>query len=115
MIISITCVHDALTEIERRDVERELTVFGEYDSSITRIEVIFTKQTHNTRLANLVTCHVSIQAPNHRHIDVYEQQPSVYESFDKAKELAIKKLSKTSSTYQHSIQTTSLLEKREQI
>ena len=101
MIVSITCRHGTETNTSRDEVGREISALLKYDPEITRAQVIYSKDTHHKNAADLVTCHLSIHAPNKHQVDVYEHQPTEMQAFYQAKERAIKQIKRNCSYKSH--------------
>jgi hypothetical protein len=97
MIVSITCRHGTEANTNRDEVGRELLALSKYDPGITRAQVIYSKDTHHKNAADLVTCHLSIYAPNKHQVDIYEYQPTEMQAFYQAKERAIKQITRNYS------------------
>lgn len=97
MIVSITCRHGTEANASRNEVGRELLVLSEYDPKITRAQVIFSKDTHHKNAADLAICHLSIYVPNKHQVDIYEYESTEMQAFYKAKERAIKQITRNYS------------------
>ena len=104
MIVSITCRHGTEAHVGRNDIGRELIALSRYVPTITRLQAVFSKETHHRNSEDLVTCHLSIHMPNRRPIDIYEQQPSELQAFDKARERVVSQMTRSYSSKHHSIQ-----------
>ena len=104
MIVSITCRHGTEAHVGRNDIGRELIALSRYVPTITRLQAVFSKETHHRNSEDLVTCHLSIHMPNRRPIDIYEQQPSELQAFDKARERVVNQMTRSCSSKHHSIQ-----------
>ena len=94
MIVSITCRHETDTKIQRFQVNQELRALLKYDSSIIRTLAVFSKDTHHKNAEDLVTCHLSIHIPNRPQIDIYEHQQTEMHAFNRAKERAVKQITR---------------------
>ena len=97
MIISITCRHGTEDKKFRHHVASELILLLRCMSTITRIQVVFSKETHHKKNGDLVTCHLSIHVPNKNQIDIYEHWPNKNMAFDWAQERAVSTLSRLAS------------------
>ncbi|MBL4763451.1 MAG: hypothetical protein JKY93_12240 [Gammaproteobacteria bacterium] len=102
MIISITCRHGTEAQISRSDIGQELATLSKFVPVITRTQVVFSKETHHKCSGDLVTCHLSVHIPNRRPIDIYEHQSTELQAFDRARERAIKQITRSSTSSRHS-------------
>lgn len=108
MIVSITCRHGTKAHIGRSEVGRELIALSKYVPSITRTQVVFSKDTHHKSSDDLVACHLSIHIPNRRPIEIYEHQPTELQAFDRARERAIKQITRNPLSKHYSPQSQNL-------
>lgn len=101
MIVSITCRHGTENHVGRNDIGRELIALSRYAPTITRAQVVFSKEAHHRNSEDLVTCHLSIHIPNRGPIDIYEYQNTEVLAFDRAKDRVVKKLTRGSLPEDH--------------
>lgn len=94
MTVSVTFRHGTENKMLRRRVEVECHALTRNTPDIIKIRVIFSKESRHSISPDLIACHISIQAPNKQHIDVYQYQPNEFVAFNKALERAVSKLAR---------------------
>lgn len=94
MIVSITCRHGTESKALRKRADADCRALAKYMPAITRVQVIFSKRSHRKKAPDLVTCHILIQIPHKRHIDIYEHQATGNLALSKAMERVAEQLSR---------------------
>ncbi len=94
MIVSITFRHDSENRSFRHRIKSESMMLLKIMPSISRVDVNFYFESHHNNYSDLVTCHISINAPYKQHIDIYEHQSCESIAFDQALERARARLSR---------------------
>lgn len=94
MIVSITCRHGTENAALRSEAGNGLLALSKYDPTITRAQVVFSRETHHKNAENLLTCHLSVCRENKEQVDIYEHQPSEQLAFRRAQERMIQRISR---------------------
>lgn len=94
MTVSVTFRHGTENKMLRRRIDVECQSLARNMPDIIKIRVVFSKESRHSTSTDLIACHISIQAPNKQHINVYQYQHNEYVAFNKALERAISSLSR---------------------
>ncbi|MDF1690534.1 MAG: hypothetical protein P1U35_13085 [Cycloclasticus sp.] len=94
MIVSITFRHGTENKSLRRRVGVNCMLLAQMIPTITRVQEVFYKEARRNNASDLVTCHMSVDVPNKRHIDIYEHQSNQRLVFDQALAKVSNKLSR---------------------
>ena len=97
MIVSITCRHGTQVNTYRNEVSSELMALSKYVPTITRVQAVFSKETHHKHADDLITCHLCIHIPDKHQLNIYSHQPTEMQAFDHAKERIIEKIHRVTS------------------
>ena len=101
MIVSVTFRHDTENKTFRHRVKSECMMLTKIVPMISSIKVVFYYEKHHNNFSDLVTCHISVNAPDKQHVDIYEHQPCEKMAFDRALERIGSKLSRINSVNLH--------------
>ncbi len=101
MIVTTTFRHGIEDSTLRSRVQKECVSIARYMPQITRIQVIFGKETHHRKSEHLVTCHMVLSLSGKNPVNIYERCRSPGMAFDKARERAVSSLSRI-----HAFETT---------
>lgn len=104
MIHSVTYRHDDASVLSNRKVLSSLAHLKKYLDPINRVKIVFYKDNHHLHHEALITCHLSLFAPNYGPVEIYASQQSEIEAFQMAINKAKKKLKRLisrSRTFSH--------------
>lgn len=96
MIISISFRHGTENKALRNRAAAECKTLQRFMPGVTRAEVVFYRQTHHRKYAELITCHISVKAAQKRSFNIYEHQANEVFAFDHALERIKLELAHTS-------------------
>lgn len=84
MISSITFRHRTEYKLLCQKIENECSKLTQLMPNITRIIVIFDKETQHENASTSILCHISLHMKHKKHIDIYEHQRNEYVAYEKA-------------------------------
>lgn len=101
MIISVTCRHGTQRHVNRKEIGRELVELYRLVPVISRTQVVFCKETHRKPSADQVTCHLSVEIPRRKPIDIYQQHETESQAFYRARERVIQTMTRQGLSKPH--------------
>lgn len=98
MIISISFRHNTEDPALRQKIAKVCQNFSKDWPEVTRLPVIFYKEAKDSS-HHYVICLIGIEAPQKKHLNIYEQQENKEQAFNRAVERVVNRLSRNKLDY----------------